>query len=147
MAHSVFVPTSPIGSSPSEPLECTLQQAADLVSLLHTIAHEWSVPNQRKGRPVDIGLGRALLCDFEGSPCPLLSGPRPLLAAIGSRWPLHIRTPSAPATSAIARLAADAANDSADAAAEAQARSEAQVNALRQSLAPLGARAAQAEAR
>ena len=115
MAHSVFVPTSPIGSSPSEPLECTLQQAADLVSLLHTIAHEWSVPNQRKGRPVDIGLGRALLCDFEGSPCPLLSGPRPLLAAIGSRWPLHIRTPSAPATSAIARLAADVANDSATA--------------------------------
>jgi hypothetical protein len=107
--------SQPIGSSPSEPLECTLQQAADLVSLLHTIAHEWSVPNQRKGRPVDIGLGRALLCDFEGSPCPLLSGPRPLLAAIGSRWPLHIRTSSAPVTSAIARLAADVANDSATA--------------------------------
>ena len=126
----------PIGESPSEPLECTLQQAADLVSLLHTIAHEWSVPNQRKGRPVDIGLGRALLCDFEGSPCPLLSGPRPLLAAIGSRWPLHIRTPSAPATSAIARLAADVANDSATASKSSSSSSSAAVDVL---LLPVGA--------
>jgi hypothetical protein len=128
--------SQPIGSSPSEPLECTLQQAADLVSLLHTIAHEWSVPNQRKGRPVDIGLGRALLCDFEGSPCPLLSGPRPLLAAIGSRWPLHIRTPSASVTSAIARLAADVANDSATASKSSSSSSSAAVDVL---LLPVGA--------
>ena len=62
-----------------------LHAAAPLVRVLHGIAHEWSVPKQRKGRPIDAAVARAALCDFEGSPCPLFARPRALLAALAAQ--------------------------------------------------------------
>ena len=63
---------------------CALHSAAPLVRLLHEIAHEWSEPHQRKGRPIVAEVGRRALCDFEKSPCALFASPRALLHGLGA---------------------------------------------------------------
>ena len=63
---------------------CALRDAAPLVRLLHTITSEWSAPRQRKGKPIAAATARALLCDFEGSPCPLFEGPIPFLVGFAA---------------------------------------------------------------
>ena len=73
-----------------------LQPAALLTRFLHTIAHEWSVPHQRKGKQLVFSAARDALCAFEGSPCPLLANQGNLLAALSSSLsrPLRIRRPA-----------------------------------------------------
>ena len=101
-------------------LACTLQEAASFIGIVHEIAHEWSASYQRKGRPIDAAAGRAALCEFDGSPCPLFSTPRALLAGVGSKRPVQLaglaQQPSSPTT---ARLASVVASDSANASATA----------------------------
>ena len=63
---------------------CALRDAAPIATLLHTLALEWSAPRQRKGRPVPADAAREVLCDFEGTPCPLFDSPVAFLAGFAA---------------------------------------------------------------
>ena len=63
---------------------CSLLEAVPLVSLVHAIAWEWSLPHQRKGKPLDFYAARAVLCDFEGSPCDMFETMKSVLKSISS---------------------------------------------------------------
>ena len=64
---------------------------------MHTIAHEWAAPYQRKGKPLDAAASRASLCDFEGSSCALFASPPAMVAGLLAATPrLAIRTAEIP---------------------------------------------------
>ena len=86
-----------------------IASAAPLVSLVHTIAHEWAAPYQRKGKVLDEQAARRSLCAYDGSPCPLFEHPLALLsgfaAHLGAESPLAVMTAGNDAQSAgVARL-------------------------------------------
>ena len=61
-----------------------LHAAAPLIRTIHDLAHEWSLPRQRKGKPIDAAVSRGFLCNYDGSPCPLFASPEALLAGFAA---------------------------------------------------------------
>ena len=65
----------------AEALACAIHSAAPLVAHLREAGKLWALTT--KGKPVTNEAAITTLCDFQGSPCPLFSSPRRLLAAMG----------------------------------------------------------------
>lgn len=95
---------------------CALRDAHGIVSLLHTLADEWSAPRQRKGRPVPAETARTVLCDFEGTPCPLFGSPVGFLAGYAAYTrgrfgrPLQVSVAHSTASPSLQHLLATAIN-------------------------------------
>ena len=84
-APCVGQPRARMAAASSSSFTCdVLHAAAPLIRTIHDLAHEWSLPRQRKGKPIDAAVSRGFLCNYDGSPCPLFASPEALLAGFAA---------------------------------------------------------------